>query len=131
MDSLETLGYTIIKNVLTSDQVKDYKTRFHTWWDFTVKNVPPHGVIQHYRIGHQPFVWKLRTEQSVQLPFKEIFGTNDLVASFDGWGYMPKNVNRRHVNWFHVDQAPKDPGFKSVQGVVALTTNLKIGRAHV
>ena len=117
-----TDGYAIFQ-ALDTATVSKYLDEFLNWRSIVNPTVPPHGVIKHYQIGHQPVAWKLRTTATIYTPFQKLLQATDLVASFDGFGYLPKGTNRRNSPWHHIDQAPKDLSFQSVQGLVALTSN--------
>ncbi len=118
---METEGYQVV-DVLTPEQVENYKEKFLEW-SKVLKSIPPHGVISHYQIGHQDFIWQMRTEPSVMKPFQELYKSDELVSSYDGFGYLPATLKRKDKSWFHIDQEPNDLSFKSVQSLVALTDN--------
>ncbi len=67
--------------------------------------------------------WYIRSLDSVQRPFREIWETDELVVSFDGACYMSQGEKHRDSNWTHTDQAPGKKGLHCVQGFVVLTTN--------
>jgi hypothetical protein len=115
-------GYAIIRALDTATAAA-YLAEFQNWRSIVNPTVPPHGVLKHYQIGHQPVAWKLRTTASIYTPFQKILRATDLVTSFDGFGYLPKGTNRRNSPWLHIDQAPKDLSFQCLQGLVALTSN--------
>jgi ectoine hydroxylase-related dioxygenase (phytanoyl-CoA dioxygenase family) len=124
MQSLSTDGYAIFQ-ALDSTVAEKHFAEFLTWRNLVKPPVPPHGVIKHYQIGHLPLAWELRTSPEIYTPFQRILKSKDLVASFDGFGYLPKGTGRRNKAWHHIDQAPKDLSFQGVQGLVALTSNSK------
>ena len=82
------------------------------------------GIIQGYRIGHAPFVWQARTNKNVTGVFEEIWGTEELLTSFDAMGILrPEELvegAHDHSYWFHTDQSPKKKGLHCVQGVLNL-----------
>jgi hypothetical protein len=117
---LETYGYAVV-DALPPATCDSYRRDLLDW--VSDKPIPPHGVLSHYQIGHQPFAWRLRTEPAIVRIFQGLYGTDDLVASFDGLGYIPPDMKRRDTDWFHVDQEPLRPGFACYQGMIALTTN--------
>jgi ectoine hydroxylase-related dioxygenase (phytanoyl-CoA dioxygenase family) len=119
---LSTDGYTILQ-AFDSDTARKYFDEFLIWRARVKPTIPPHGVLKHYQIGHQPFMWRIRTAPNVYRPFQKILGETDLVVSFDGFGYLPLGTNRPNRPWHHIDQAPKDLSFQCVQGIVALTSN--------
>ena len=67
------------------------------------------GIIQGYRIGHAPFVWQARTNKNVTGVFEEIWGTEELLTSFDAMGILrPEELvegAHDHCYWFHTDQS--------------------------
>lgn len=70
----------------------------------------------------QSFTWGVRSEPGVIDAFAKLFGTDDLICSFDA-----VNVsfpNRRDLPelkpWAHQDQDPERSGFRCVQGLVNL-----------
>lgn len=120
MIDLKIKGYCIIKNVIEANIIKN---DILDWISKVKVPYATHGVIKHYQVGHQPFQWYTRCQESVQNPFKKIYNTNELVVSFDGIGYVPAGIVRRDNFWMHTDQAPNNSNFISVQGLVALTSN--------
>jgi hypothetical protein len=121
MDSLRENGYIVIP-VISEESADKYYSKFKSWSN-NLRTIPAHGVISHYEIGHQPFMWELRVEEEVMKPYKEIYGESGLVVSFDGMGYIPSTLNRKDRDWWHVDQEPKNPEFKCIQSFVSLTNN--------
>lgn len=121
---LKENGYVVI-DLFDSEKSEKYLKEFNKWNESIVdKPIPPHGVISHYQIGHQPFTWSLRTEDKLIEAFKQAYETkDDLVVSFDGWGYIPSNLKRKDKDWFHIDQPPKRTEFACYQGQVAMTDN--------
>jgi len=80
-----------------------------------------HGIIQHYALGQEQFVWDMRMEESVINIFAQIWGTRKLLVSFDGANLSrPSQINRPDKKWEHVDQGPKKLGFQCIQGSVNL-----------
>lgn len=84
-----------------------------TWREFVEKIQPKKGLVQHpYWVGHAQFAWDVRQNPKVVKVFETIWGTNDLVTSFDGWvlGLDPKVTN---LGWgkgmpnLHIDQTEK------------------------
>jgi len=122
MESFTTLGYAVIP-CLSKDEVQFGLGLFQEWRIRNRVPVPPHGVLKHYQVGHTGFAWWCRTRPAVKKVFEEIWGTKDLIVSFDGACYFPKGLTRRNTNWLHVDQEPKNPHFDCVQGFVAFTEN--------
>jgi len=83
-----------------------------TWREFVAKLQPKKGLVQHpYWVGHAQFAWDVRQNPKVVKVFEAIWGTSDLVTSFDGWvfGLDPRVTN---LGWgstpnLHIDQTEK------------------------
>lgn len=123
---LEIQGYTIVK-VLDKVQVKTAKTKFIRWFKACPKEaqiVPPHGVFGMAQAGHTEMAWYIRTRPKVLGVFEELWGTADLLTSFDGFGYNPATEKPcRNTVWLHSDQSPNKKGVHCYQAFVALTSN--------
>ncbi len=103
---LETKGYAIVPNVI-SEKANQYYDRFWDWieafgpgikrnkkntWNSNNWPESRHGIIQHYALGHEQFIWDLRMEESVINVFAILWGTRNLLVSFDG-----ANLSRRDL----------------------------------
>lgn len=126
---LEEFGYTVVPNVLAEDECKNAYRMFHEWkntipdHDYIHYNVDPHGIYKYHQAGHTKHAWYIRTRPKVQSVFKDIWRTEELIVSFDGCCYIPKNLSKKDKNWTHSDQAPTSQGLQCIQGFVALTEN--------
>jgi len=127
---LKEKGYTIITNVLTDEEIEEYKKLFFEWYDRDEENLKvihktsyPHGIFKGHQVGHQIFAWLIRINPKVQDIFKLIWKTDDLVVSFDGCCYIPKDNDKRDNCWTHTDQGPSLRGVQCYQAFVALTSN--------
>jgi len=133
-------GWAVIPNVIGPDGVESYASRFWDWIEsfgsgidrndratWTSSNWPPsiRGLIQHYKIGHARFVWDLRTESTIIDIFAQLWGTEDLLVSFDGACLATpshKEVKMQTDSWAHIDQGPHEAGkYEYVQGLVTLS----------
>lgn len=131
ISELEEKGYTIVPNVLTSDETTQAKDLFHRWVeqipgieDFH-SNVNPHGIFRYHQVGHQPHAWFIRTRPRVQQPFRDFYQCQDLIVSYDGCGWFNERFkNKPDLCWTHSDQAPKLTEFECLQGFVSLTDNV-------
>lgn len=122
IEELKTQGFTVVRGVLSPDQVKFGIALFQNWWASNGPlEIPAHGVFKFHRVGHSAFAWWTRTRPTVRRVFQDLWGTENLITSFDGFGYWSEKMNRRNTNWMHVDQAPNDPVYRCVQGSVAFT----------
>ncbi|CAN0320047.1 unnamed protein product, partial [Pylaiella littoralis] len=93
-----------------------------------------HSLIQHYSIGHAPFAWDVRMNKNVLKVFGSLWGTEDLITSFNGVCVMrppelTKCIFRPSVDksWLHCDQSkmtvdkvPTVHGWQCIQGGVNL-----------
>ncbi len=126
---LLTKGYCIIPNVLSPQEIEYAKNEFIKWQnnipnhDDIHKSVDPHGIYKFHEAGHARHAWYIRTRPQVIDIFKRIWNTNELVTSFDGSCYIPKNCTLKDKHWTHTDQAPKSKGLQCYQGLIALTDN--------
>lgn len=126
---LENKGYTIIKNVLDDREILEYIIEFNNWMDSIPnldelhKTIHYSGIFKYFQVGHQRFAWLLRTNPKIQNIFKKIWNTNELVVSFDGCCYYPKNNYNEDRYWIHSDQSGIKKGFQCVQSFLSLTSN--------
>lgn len=86
---------------------------------------PMHSMLlQHHGLGHAQYVWDVRTHPSIVAAFSSLWGTEDLITSFDGVSlHMPHEVTKKGYfrnEWFHVDQRSSRRGLESIQGLVNL-----------
>ena len=126
---LDTKGYCVIPDVLSSQEVDDAKQLFYKWQS-TIPNhnkihntIDPHGIYKFHNVGHQEHAWLIRTNPKVIDVFKKIWKTDKLVVSFDGSCYISKDCSKVDNIWTHTDQAPNSKGLQCYQGFVALTSN--------
>jgi hypothetical protein len=128
-DQLETKGYCIIHNIITKDDIDYCKELYYKWKDDIIdhdkmhKSVDPHGIYKYHNVGHTRHAWYLRTKQTIQNIYKSLYETDELIVSFDGCCYIPKDCNRKDNCWTHTDQAPNKQKFECYQGFVSLTDN--------
>lgn len=77
---------------------------------------PPniHGIFQHYRAGHTNFAWGARGLPEVIQLFASLWGTKELLVSFDGFNLSkPSSLTGRSSRpWPHVDQVRPQCGLK-------------------
>ncbi|KYR02712.1 hypothetical protein DLAC_00175 [Tieghemostelium lacteum] len=127
-------GWAIVPKVVTAECAEQYRQRFWDWLEgFNTglkRNVPSthksenwpgniHGIFQNYGFGHNQFVWDIRCEPAIINVFKEIYGTDQLLVSFDG-GNMSRPTNIESKPWPHFDQAHDKFGFHCIQGFLNL-----------
>jgi ectoine hydroxylase-related dioxygenase (phytanoyl-CoA dioxygenase family) len=143
---LKTNGYVLVPNVLTQQEVTEYKADFHHLME---KNqhmcelhprIGVHGIFKFGPFAQSLMRSKIVTNDKVVGLFESLYGTRNLVTSQDGCAYIPSDADAKTKSvWTHVDQAPSsyetvneadmtrekeyENGKKCVQGFVALTTN--------
>ena len=147
---LNNQGYTVVPNVLSpseSDHIIDKAWEWLAAFGTGIQRNDPstwtndrwpenfNGIIQRYRIGHAPFIWQARTNPNVIGVFAEIWGTNELLTSFDAMCILrpAEMVNGLEYSpsWFHTDQSPKKHGLHCMQGVLNLEEVCKLMYAEV
>lgn len=126
---LDAKGYCVVPDVLTPDEVA-YTYDLFKNWQTTIPDhnqihsaMNPHGIYKHHEAGHARHAWFVRTRPAVQDVFRTLWGTDDLIVSYDGGCYIPANCRKQDKCWTHTDQAPNVKGRQCYQGFVALTSN--------
>eukprot|EP00929_Paragymnodinium_shiwhaense_P002828 TRINITY_DN10313_c0_g1_i1.p1 TRINITY_DN10313_c0_g1~~TRINITY_DN10313_c0_g1_i1.p1 ORF type:complete len:397 (-),score=69.87 TRINITY_DN10313_c0_g1_i1:322-1512(-) len=141
---LEEMGYAVVAGVADAAAIERGKSLMwdfleelpgsklrrndiETWDDKTWWPDPSTGIIGGFGFGQSAFMWEMRLLPKVKETFSTIWGTSDLVVSFDGGNaFRPWQVNRSWLTrggWYHVDQNAwyKDSRGKCcVQGLVTL-----------
>ena len=104
---LQEKGYCVIKDILTQTEIKDAYDEFHKWrtsidnFDEIHKKVNPHSIYKYHQVGHQRHAWLIRTNKAIQDVFKTLWKTDQLVVSFDGSCYMPKELSKKDHSMSH------------------------------
>jgi hypothetical protein len=148
---LDQHGYVILKETLTGkeaektlsllwDYLEDLGTGIdrkdpQTWEDDRWPTSAHGGILPSYGIGHSESQWFLRSIPNVKKAFAKIWGTDELLTSFDGvslwrpWNINPSWKTESGQSWFHIDQHPiTRPGKQCIQGLVnLLPTSQDIG----
>lgn len=129
--ALDTNGYVVIPDVLTTKEVATVKSAHDAWRDTIPDHdrmhnaVDPHGIYKFHEAGHQRHAWLVRTNPNVQKVFAHLWKTttDNLIVSFDGSCFINKDLAKKDNVWTHTDQAPASKGLECYQGFVALTSN--------
>lgn len=81
---------------------------------------PSHKMlIQHWKSGHSKLAWDVRQTPAFKEAFSNIWGTDDLIVSFDGVSiYILDKPTRNPNSWFHVDQSYMRNDFECIQSWV-------------
>ena len=126
---LDDKGYCIIPNILSESDIEYSINEFKKWQE-TIPNhdkshntIDPHGIYKYHRTGHTKHAWYIRTRPDIQNIFKNIWGTKELVVSFDGCCYISKENKQKDKIWTHTDQSSKSSDLTCYQGFVSLTNN--------
>ena len=141
-NELDQNGFCVIENILSNDKSDKYINDIWNWlsnlnpninrndpstfndfnWPFNI-----HGIIQHYNIAHQQFVWDIRCEDKVVEVFKNIWNDDNLIVSFDCSCIMKPYIynseeyeKKENKKWFHTDQSSLKIGRHCIQGFVNL-----------
>ncbi|KAK7734774.1 hypothetical protein SLS63_004194 [Diaporthe eres] len=100
-------------------------------YDFMLTDKLRGGLYNRYSVGHEAFVWKIRSQPKILEAFAQLWGTGDLIASFDGINItLPINEETGRTDikpqraWPHMDQNPrKYDHFELYQGIANLAPN--------
>jgi len=143
---LRTKGYVLVPNVLSKEEVAEYKGDFHNLLakNEQISELHPktgvHGIFKYGPFAQSLMRSKIVTHEKVIGLFESLYGTKSLVTSQDGCAYIPADAPAKDKTvWTHVDQAPSsyevvdeaamtereeyENGKKCVQGFVSLTEN--------
>lgn len=139
LDDLDKKGYCVIPNIYTPDECSKTissiwnflenmgtsikRDKYETWgnkrWPFNDR-----GLIQHYRVGHEDFVWDARCHPKVIDAFAQIWKTEKLLVSFDGIcvARPPEFIDdgQGDAPWYHTDQRFSKKGKHCIQGFLNL-----------
>ena len=104
-NDLETKGYCLVPDVLSPDEAQQCANEFKKWQ----QSIPNHdefykygvsnGIYKHHQVGHTWHAWFVRTRPRVQEVFKHIWDCDDLIVSFDGSCYIPKEYTKQTRFW--------------------------------
>ncbi|WVQ84829.1 hypothetical protein IAT38_006986 [Cryptococcus sp. DSM 104549] len=147
LEDLETKGYAIVKGVIPAERARSYEDRMYEWLEsfgkrfkrndrstWKLDQLPAFnagGLFNRHGAGHEQFAWDIRSEEGIIDAFAKIWGTDELLVSFDAVNLsLPWNekdspeVAGRLSPWPHVDQSPRRGGAKHcVQGIANLAPN--------
>jgi len=146
LNYLEEHGYAVVANAAKKEDIEKAQSLLWdflealpgtkvrrsdvTTWDNKVDWLPnpSNGIIHGFGFGQSDFMWHLRQLPKVKESFAAIWGTEDLLVSFDGgnifrpWRYNPEWLTTG--GWFHCDQnarlGPESQGRVCIQGLVTL-----------
>jgi ectoine hydroxylase-related dioxygenase (phytanoyl-CoA dioxygenase family) len=138
-DEFHANGYAVIKGAIPQDRAKAYQQDVFSWLKtfgteldienpntWTKQNLPIQSKINsfpNYAVMHERFFWEARQEPGVLDAFSKLWGTDELLVSFDSLNVTfpnRKDVKPRAA-WQHVDQGPFRKGLHCVQGIINLS----------
>lgn len=110
---------------LTQNAPKPVNRNDNTSWKTTFDLSPSLGMIYgYYGLGHSQFIWDIRQNPKCINVFANMWGTSDLISSFDGFSYHSSSsitgVDYAPVEWYHTDQSYTKDYFEGVQSWVTL-----------
>ncbi|CAG8233886.1 unnamed protein product [Penicillium salamii] len=137
-DEFFTNGYTVVKGAIPRERAIQYRERAMDWFqkfpfgfDINDKStwkedhlpvVMNGGMVIGYCATHEKWVWEARTEPGVLEPFAKLWGTDELLVSFDAVNItLPGRTDVKWTPWPHVDQAPTRKGLACAQGIINLS----------
>jgi Phytanoyl-CoA dioxygenase (PhyH) len=132
-------GFAVLKGVIPRERAISYQEKAYEWiksfpgdLDMTNpdtwvdKNLPITNSIKsyaYYCVTHEKFFWDARQERGVLDTFAKIWGTDELLVSFDAMNLTfpnRKDIPRR-PSWEHIDQSAIRRGLHCVQGLMVLS----------
>jgi hypothetical protein len=139
-DDFHRDGFAIIKQVVTPDRAAYYRRKQIEWLQsfglgfdpndestWTSEHLPVSfkgGMYFSYCSSHERFVWEARMEPKVQQVFQQLWGTDELLSSFDGMNItLPRQKDLTWSPWPHCDQSPERKGMQCVQGLLNYQPN--------
>lgn len=137
---LDAEGYVVIADVADASEVERAKELLWqfleesvgckrsdpgTWTDERLEFLGSvqNGILNSMGINQSKFLWHSRTLPRVRHAFEEVWGTSDLLVSFDGANiFRPwhHGFRKTRCGWWHIDQGGAKVGRHAVQGLVSL-----------
>ncbi|KAL8278766.1 hypothetical protein RQP46_008835 [Phenoliferia psychrophenolica] len=140
-DQLATDGFCVVKDAIPREKALELLDRAHGWMEslghgykrddpktFRHETLPFNikgGMMHSYGISHEDWNWETRTAPGVVGAFAKVWGTDELITSFDaGCIMLPYRTDVKDTaRWEHIDQSPSRDGFYCLQGIVNLNDN--------
>lgn len=139
LKDLDVQGYCVIPNLISKKECQEYIDQIWDWMEslgtdldrnevatWNDEQWPPclFGILHRLKVGHEQFIWDLRQDPRVIEVFKQIWGTDQLLVSFDGMSiikpgkYQEKDEQTKF--WAHTDQSHQKVGRHCIQGLLTL-----------
>ncbi|EUC42417.1 hypothetical protein COCMIDRAFT_103571 [Bipolaris oryzae ATCC 44560] len=139
-DDFHRDGCAVVKGVITPERAEYYKQKQIEWLQsfglgfdpkdestWTADHLPVSfkgGMYFAYASTHEKFVWEARTEPKVVDVFTKLWGTDELLCSFDGMNItLPRQKDLNWSPWPHCDQNENRKGMQCVQGLLNFQPN--------
>ncbi|KAK7905431.1 hypothetical protein LTR67_000153 [Exophiala xenobiotica] len=139
-DDLFKHGFVVVKDVMGPERAAYYVDRMFQWLEtfpygfdqndrstWNPEHLPRHmkgGMYHAYGAPHEDFVWEARSEPGVIDAFAKLWGTDELLVSFDGINFtLPTPTPAPSQPWPHIDQSPKRKGLVCAQGIINFAPN--------
>ncbi|ROW00090.1 hypothetical protein VSDG_03550 [Cytospora chrysosperma] len=128
---LEQDGFVVVPERIPLEDCAGFREEALSWLEkfpYGFKRDDRGGLYTRYSIGHEAFVWKIRSQSKILEAFAQLWDTDDLIASFDGINVsLPINEKTGRTDieptaaWPHMDQNPRRPDrFELYQGIANL-----------
>lgn len=139
-DDFFAKGYAIIKNAITPERAAYYRQKQIEWLQSFGRGFDPNdestwtqehlpvsfkgGMYFAYSSTHEKWVWEARMEPKVIDHFQQLWGTEELLCSFDGMNItLPRQKDLTWSPWPHCDQNPHRLGLQCAQGLLNYAPN--------
>lgn len=129
-------GFVVLPGVLSADKTDYYRSKLLKWitgfnlgldledestWTSEHLPVSFKSMFGNYCAPHEAFMWEARCEPTVIEPFAKLYGTDELLVSFDSFNIgLPRRKDLSFQPWPHCDQSPDRVGLACVQGILNL-----------
>ncbi|KAJ4315832.1 hypothetical protein N0V84_008166 [Fusarium piperis] len=138
-DGLAANGYAVVKGAIPRDRAIRYQQKAFDWLKsfgtaldidnpetWKAENLPVQSKLNtfdNYCVVHEKFMWDARMEPGVVDSFAKIWGTDQLLVSFDSLNVTFPNRKDKPARapWPHIDQSPMKRGVHCIQGIINLS----------
>jgi hypothetical protein len=135
---LQEKGYAVVENVVSEELCARVHAGIKQFLreagvavdsdDLRMSSYPnSRGIVQHLEGGQMQLIWDVRLSEGVQSVFADMYGTNDLLSSTDGFCWMPKHYVATNRSWLHVDQSHRKLGRRCIQAYVNVASSHDAG----
>ncbi|BGP50830.1 hypothetical protein JCM10450v2_006756 [Rhodotorula kratochvilovae] len=145
MRDLDEHSFAVVKGAVPRERAAYYEAKALQWarqfgfdkqdkstWNADHLPVGENGLVNDYGASHEAWVWEARLEPKVIETFEELWGTKELLVSFDAINFsLPVGPHARQdiqpaSPWPHIDQQPEPTDrpplqFELAQGLLAMT----------